>query len=78
MLNANDYLISKLALRREEEIMEKARVAFILANSQVEKSKWSGRIMAKSGKLLIILGQRLLAKYEPEFKPQLNRSHFSL
>ena len=78
MLNANDYLISKLAERREVELREKARVAWLLADARVKKPKLHVRFLAGSGEILIILGQKLKERYDPELKAGLVLPNVSL
>lgn len=80
MLNANDYLVSKLAERREVELREKARIARLLAGAGVKKPKLHARILAGSGGILIILGQKLRERYqlEPEVRPTLQNSSLEI
>ena len=78
MLNSNDYLISQLAKRREAELREKARIARLLTNARPEKPGLWVRLLTRSGEVLIYLGQKLKARYEPELNIQLTQSHPSL
>jgi hypothetical protein len=78
MFNSNDFLISKLAEHREVELREKARIASLLAEIQPLKRGLHARFLAKSGEVLIFLGQKLKARYEPELNMQLPQSHPSL
>jgi hypothetical protein len=78
MLNSNDYLISQLAKHREAELREKVRVARLLANARLEKPGLWARLLTRSGEVLIGLGQKLKARYEPEANVQLTQSHASL
>jgi hypothetical protein len=78
MLNSNDFLISKLAKQREAELREKARIARLLADARLEKPGFQVRLLTKSGEVLIRLGQKLKARYEPELNMQLTQSHPSL
>jgi hypothetical protein len=78
MLNSNDYLISKLAEHREAELREKARIAHLLADARLETPSLRVRFLTKSGEVLIRLGQKLKARYEPELNMQLTQSHSSL
>ena len=78
MLNSNDYLISQLAKRREAELREKARIARLLANARLEKPSLRVRFLTKSGEVLIGLGQKLKARYEPELNMPLTQSQPSL
>jgi hypothetical protein len=78
MINSNDYLISQLAKHCEVELREKARIARLLADARLEKPGFQVRLLTKSGEVLIRLGQKLKARYEPELNVQLTQSRPSL
>ncbi len=60
------YFQLHFARQREKELIEQARIARLLADTEADKPGYRARFIKKSGAILILIGQKLQESYETE------------
>ncbi len=71
MLSSNDFLAGLVAKERREQLLEEARVHRLLAEKRAEQPS-GRRLLARAGGVLVLIGGRLQARYDPAFERRLS------